>query len=106
MRTCHTSRLPVDVRYQFAVNCGAQSAMVFFDEDQAITLHAHLPASLGYFIQQTRRGAAALGVDFSEMSKACTNAFVAGYLGRIQQELRIMRPTHQHAANSNQTAFH
>jgi hypothetical protein len=96
--------LPIEARYQFAVNCGAQSATVFFDEDQAITLHAHLPASLGYFLRQSRLGAAVLGVDFSESAKACTDAFVAGYLMRLQQELRIMRPTQQQAVNpSNAT---
>jgi hypothetical protein len=94
--------LSIDARYQFAVNCGAQSAMVFFEEDQAITLHAHLPASLAYFMRQSRLGAEALGIDFSETAKECSNAFVAGYLGRIQQELRLMRPS---PPQSNSFAF-
>lgn len=98
--------LAIDVRYQFAVTCGAQAAMVFFEEDQAITLHAHLPASLGYFLKQSRLGAAVLGVDFSESAKACTDAFVAGYLGRVQQELRIMRTAPQPVFNAKPTAFH
>jgi hypothetical protein len=98
--------LAIDARFQFAVNCGAQSAMVFFEEDQAISLHAHLPASLAYFLQESRRGALALGVDFSETAKECQNAFVAGYLGRIQQELRIMRPSQQHAASASNAALY
>jgi hypothetical protein len=98
--------LAIDARYQFAVNCGAQSAVVFFEEDQAISLHAHLPASLAYFLQESRRGALALGVDFSETAKECQHAFVAGYLGRIQQELRIMRPSQQHAASASKSALY
>jgi hypothetical protein len=98
--------LSIDARFQFAVNCGAQSAIVFFEEDQAISLHAHLPASLEYFMMQSRRGALALGVDFSETAKECQNAFVAGYLGRVQQELRIMQPSRQTAASASRSAFH
>lgn len=84
--------LAINARYQFAVTCGAQSATAFFEEDQAISLHAHLPASLAFFTEQARLGAAALGLDYIDYIKPCTDAFVAGYLGRIQQELRIMRP--------------
>lgn len=97
--------LSIDARYQFAVTCGAQSATAFFDEDHAISLHAHLPASLAFFTEQARLGAAALGLQYSDYAKACSDAFVAGYLGRIQQELRIIRPSntpqHRHA-----TAMH
>ncbi len=84
--------IAIDARCQFAVNCGAQAAMAFFGEDQAITLHAHLPASLAHFLEYSRRTATAIGADFGESVKGCTDAFCAGYLGRIQQELRIMRP--------------
>jgi hypothetical protein len=97
--------LTINARYQFAVTCGAQSATAFFEEDQAISLHAHLPASLSFFTEQARLGAVALGLQYSDYAKACTDAFVAGYLGRVQQELRIIRPSntpmHRHA-----TAMH
>jgi hypothetical protein len=97
--------LKIDARYQFAVTCGAQSATAFFEEDHAISLHAHLPASLAFFTEQARLGAAALGLQYIDYAKACSDAFVAGYLGRIQQELRIIRPSntppHRHA-----TAMH
>lgn len=83
----------IDARFQFAVTCGAQSASAFFEEDDAISLHAHLPASLAFFTEQARLGAAALGLDYLDYIKPCTDAFVAGYLGRIQQELRIIRPS-------------
>nr|WP_315467282.1 hypothetical protein [uncultured Undibacterium sp.] len=85
--------LTINARYQFAVTCGAQSASAFFEEDDAVSLHAHLPASLAFFTEQARLGAAALGLDYSDYIKPCTDAFVAGYLGRIQQELRLMRPS-------------
>lgn len=84
--------LPIDARFQFAVTCGAESATAFFYEHPEITLHAHLPVSLEYFIQQAKQGAAALGVDWQGRDKEITDAFLAGYLGRIQQELRIMKP--------------
>jgi len=84
--------LSIDARFQFAVTCGAESATAFFYEHPEITLHAHLPVSLGYFIQQAKQGAVALGVDWQGRDKEITDAFLAGYLGRIQQELRIMQP--------------
>lgn len=94
----HVSVLvPVEARFQFAVTCGAQSACAFFAEDEAISLHAHLPASLAFFTEHARLGAAALGLPYSDYAKACTDAFVAGYLGYIQQELRRMRPSSNHA---------
>lgn len=83
----------IDIRYQFAVNCGAYAACAFLEDDDSISLHAHLPASLEFFSEQARLGAAALGLDYLDFIKPCTDAFVAGYLGRIQQELRIIRPT-------------
>lgn len=89
--------LPIDARYQFAVTCGAQSASAFLEEDDAISLHAHLPAYLAFFTEQARLGAAALGLQYGDYAKACTDAFVAGYLGCIQQELRQMRPPSSHA---------
>jgi hypothetical protein len=80
--------------------------MVFFEEHPEITLHAHLPASLEYFMQQARLGAAALGVEWAGRDKEITDAFLAGYLGRIQQELRIMRPSQQHAASASKSALY
>ncbi|MFZ6688478.1 hypothetical protein ACO0K0_12095 [Undibacterium sp. SXout11W] len=90
----------VDARYQMAVTCGAQAAIAFFGEDHSVSLHAHLPASLAYFLKQSRLSAAALGVEFEDYRQACTDAFVAGYLGRIQQELRIIRPPLHHYGNA------
>jgi hypothetical protein len=56
--------LPIDARFQYAVDCGVIAAQAFFYENEAVTLHAHLPASLEFFLRQTRKGAAALGVNF------------------------------------------
>jgi hypothetical protein len=98
--------LPIEARYQFAVDCGAYAAAVFFDEHPEITLHVHLPASLEYFVRQTRLRAAALGVEWSGRDSRVTDAYMAGYLGRIQQELRIIRPTPQPVFNDADMAFH
>lgn len=83
--------LTIEARYQFAVTCGAESATAFFSEHSEITLHRHLPVSLDYFLSQARQGATALGVDWQGVDKLVTDAFLAGYLGRIQQELRTIR---------------
>jgi hypothetical protein len=83
--------LTIEARYQFAVTCGAQSATAFLNEHPEITLHTHLPVSLDYFLNQARQGAMALGVDLQGVDKLVTDAFLAGYLGRIQQELRTIR---------------
>jgi hypothetical protein len=83
--------LPIEARFQLAVNCGAESATAFFNNHPEITLHTHLPVSLDYFLSQAKQGAAALGVDWQGVDKQVTDAFLAGYLGRIQQELRIIQ---------------
>ncbi|MBI3283421.1 MAG: hypothetical protein HYZ65_01015 [Burkholderiales bacterium] len=94
--------LPVDACYQGAVDCGIRAAQAFFNEDEAVSLHAHLPACLHHYLQLVRQACAVL--EFSETvwqqhEQASRDAFCAGYLGRIQQELRSMRaPPPQHAA--------
>jgi hypothetical protein len=98
--------LTVAARYQYAVNCGAQAAMLFFSDHHDITLHAHLPASLAYFIERAQQEVKRLGLGESSRDAEVVNAFVAGYLGRIQQELRFMRTPQQPAANQAETAFH
>ena len=83
--------LTVAARYQYTVNCGAQAAMLFFSDHHDITLHVHLPASLAYFIERAQQEVKRLGLGESSRDAEVVNAFVAGYLGRIQQELRFMR---------------
>jgi hypothetical protein len=98
--------LPIDARYQTAVTCGAIAASAFFLEHESVTLHVHLPASLHYFLQQTRLAASALGIESGQTSQSLSDAFVAGYLGKIQQELRIMRPRQPQAHHASGNAVH
>ena len=96
--------LPVDARYQQAVDCGVRAAQAFFCEDDAISLHAHLPACLHHYLQMVRQACALLAsaeTVWQQHEQASRDAFCAGYLGRIQQELRLLRPSpprQRHAA--------
>lgn len=96
--------LPVDASYQSAVDCGMRAAQAFFNEDEAVSLHAHLPACLHHYLQFLRQACALLvsaETVWQQHEQASRDAFCAGYLGRIQQELRLMRsspPRQRHAA--------
>ena len=95
------TEIPMDARYQIAVTCGAQAAAMFLDEDQAVSLHAHLPASLAFFLRQSRQSTEVLGLHFDGFRQVLSDAFIAGYFARIQQELRLIRPSpprQRHAA--------
>ncbi|MFZ6774298.1 hypothetical protein ACO0LB_16435 [Undibacterium sp. SXout7W] len=98
------TELPIDARYQQAVDCGVRAAQAFFCEDDAISLHAHLPACLHHYLQMVRQACALLALAetvLQQHEQASRDAFCAGYLGRIQQELRLMRPSpprQRHAA--------
>jgi len=96
--------LPVDARYQQAVDCGVRAAQAFLSDDGAISLHAHLPACLHHYLQIVRQACALLvsaETVWQQHEQASRDAFCAGYLGRLQQELRLMRPSpprQRHAA--------
>ncbi|GAC1607465.1 MAG: hypothetical protein NVS3B3_10360 [Aquirhabdus sp.] len=98
--------LAIDSRYQFAVDCGAYAAMVFFEEHPDIALHTHLPASLACFQQNLRHRVASLDVVVNGRYQPVIDAFVAGYLGRIQQELRTMKPASRSAHHDDEPAYH
>ncbi|MFZ6673956.1 hypothetical protein [Undibacterium sp. Xuan67W] len=98
--------LAIDARYQFAVDCGAYAAMVFFEEHPDIALHTHLPASLACFQQNVRQTVASLDVVMTGRDQPVIDAFVAGYLGRIQQELRTMHPAPQSVRHDDEPAYH
>jgi hypothetical protein len=91
--------LAIDAQYQSAVNCGILAAQAFFTEDDAICLHAHLPACLHHYLHVVRQSCALLELAeciWQQHEQASRDAFCAGYLGRVQQELRQMRPSSQH----------
>ncbi|GGC98725.1 hypothetical protein [Undibacterium terreum] len=81
--------LNVSARYQFCVDAGACAAVDFFDDLAAVGLHDHIALSLQAF-NRSLRAAARQNPEFASIgAQACTDAFAAGYLGRIQQELRL-----------------
>lgn len=87
--------LTIDAHYQSAVDCGIRAAQAFFNEDEAVSLHKHLPACLHHYLQLVRQACILLEpveTVWQQHEQASRDAFCAGYLGRIQQELRLMRP--------------
>lgn len=81
--------LSVAAQYQFCVDAGVAAAVGFFDDLTAMGLHDHIAMSLHAFMRAARAGLV-VPDDFSSLSaQGCTDAFAAGYLGRIQQELRL-----------------
>lgn len=81
--------LNISSRYQFCVDAGASAAVGFFDDLTAFGLHDHIAYSMHVFSSSVRAGMAASGDYAPSKMQACTDAFAAGYLGRIQQELRM-----------------
>jgi hypothetical protein len=69
---------PVASQYQFCVDAGAAAAVGFFDDLAVVGLHDHLACSIQGFV-----------ADVAAMTPADINAFAAGYLGRVHQELRM-----------------
>ncbi|MBC3864343.1 hypothetical protein H8K32_19790 [Undibacterium jejuense] len=95
--------LKIDAYYQGAVNCGIRAAQAFFNEDEAVNLHAHLPACLHHYLNVLRQSCALIESSASvwnQHEQSSRDAFCAGYLGRIQQELRIIRPPLHHYGNA------
>jgi hypothetical protein len=81
--------LNVPAQYQFCVDAGASAAVGFFDDLAAVGLHDHIACSMHAFTSAVRAGMAVTGDYSPPTMQACTDAFAAGYLGRIQQELRL-----------------
>lgn len=81
--------LNISAEHQFCVDAGASAAEGFFDDMAAVGLHDHIALSMQMFTRSVRAGMAAAGDLFPVTLPGCTDAFAAGYLGRIQQELRL-----------------
>ena len=81
--------LSVSSRYQFCVDAGVMAATAFFDDLAAVGLHDHIACSMQVFTVSVRVGMAAVDDASPATMQACTDAFAAGYLGRVQQELRL-----------------
>lgn len=81
--------LNISSQYQFCVDAGASAAMGFFDDLAAVGLHDHIAYAMHVFTSSVAAGMAATGDYAPAKMQACADAFAAGYLGRIQQELRM-----------------
>lgn len=83
--------LNVSATYQFCVDAGMVSAEEFFDDLTAVGLHDHIALSMHAFMRSVRSHITGAGEQITLTDQGCTDAFAAGYLGRIQQELRYFR---------------
>lgn len=85
--------LNVSAEFQFCVDAGACAATCFFDDMTAVGLHDHIAISMRGFLQSLESAIvadkAASGQWLRERKQRCVDAFGAGYLGRIHQELRL-----------------
>lgn len=75
-------------QYQFCIDAGVNAAEGFFDDLTAMGLHDHIAFSMHAFMGVAHAAAASCNMP-PLTSQGCTDAFAAGYLGRIQQELRL-----------------
>lgn len=78
--------LEIPIEFQFCVDAGAAAALSFFD-DPAIGLHDHIALSMHWFMESSTKVQLDGLREPSDFARSCTDAFAAGYLGRIQQNL-------------------
>lgn len=94
MRNADTKKSEISLvgpseQYQFCVDAGASAAESFFDELAAVGLHDHIACSMHVFTASVRSAMAATGDKSPASMQLYVDAFAVGYLGRIQQELRL-----------------
>lgn len=96
--------LNVSAEFQFCVDAGACAAACFFDDMTAVGLHDHVAISMHGFLQSLESAiatdTAATGLWLRERKQRCVDAFGAGYLGRIHQELRLFHDAPAHRAGT------
>jgi len=98
--------LNISSQYQFCVDAGASAAIAFFDDLAVVGLHDHIAYAMHVFTKSVAAGMEAIG-DYSQgKMQACTDAFAAGYLGRIQQELRIIHSGQPGAHQASLSTVH
>lgn len=81
--------LTIDIQYQFCVDAGASAATAFLDDSAVVGLHVHIACSMQAFISSVRHNLQGLEARAQGVTQMCIDAFAAGYLGRIQQELKL-----------------
>lgn len=91
---------------QLCIEAGAAAAVSFFDERTSLGLHDHIAASMHCFMQSLRALQTATSGAAPIATQTCTDAFAAGYLGRIQQELRLFRNEGSASAKGRPYAVH
>ena len=79
--------LSVPAQFQFCVDAGALAAVCFFDDLTSAGLHDHIACSMQVFTSSAHMGA--MNARSPAGRQACIDAFAAGYLGRVQQQLRL-----------------
>jgi len=104
-------QLNIAKRFQFCVDAGAAAAVGFFDSLTVVGLHDHIALSMHMFMRSMRSTAGSPhGPPLTPgAAQDCTDAFAAGYLGRIQQELRLIhgeRPAGAHRTPAAPGAMH
>lgn len=104
--------LSVSAQFQFCVDAGAASAVCFFDDMTSVGLHDHVALSMHAFVASFDAGAPidVFGQLLRTSRQACIDAFAAGYLGRIQQELRLFKvkpgAVHSESMNNRRRSAH
>lgn len=94
--------LNVPIELQFCVDAGAAAAYRFFDDRTNVGLHDHIAVSMQAFMHSMRSNQEPCAQLAAEKVgwQGYTDAFAAGYLGRIQQELRCIRAQAQAGATA------
>lgn len=83
--------LDISAQYQFCVNAGAAAARSFLAHGSGFFLHDHIARALHSFDVSVSTGLAAAGGYDALAMQEYNDAFAAGYLGRVQQELTLLR---------------
>lgn len=85
--------LPVPAEFQSCVDAGVLAAVGLLDDLAVFCLHEHIAVSMQVFMSSLERAATARSDQRAawpaSRRQACIDAFAAGYLGRIQQELHL-----------------
>jgi hypothetical protein len=79
------------VQFQICIDAGARAAAAFFHDMNGLVLHDHIAESMFAFSRSVLTGLDLVDADNPVVLRSCTDAFAAGYLGRIHQELRLFR---------------
>lgn len=98
--------LNISKRFQFCVDAGAAAAVGFFEAHTAVGLHDHIAMSMHLFMSSMQTTADRVAsVPLSPgVTQECTDAFAAGYLGRVHQELRLFHGERPGKSDQTRTA--